>query len=148
MPSNRRVRVRGGDDAVATTLREGLRRIQEEQGLPTAFPDEVEQAAADAAQHPRLPDLDRTDLPFVTLDPEGSMDLDQALHITADPDHAGGHLVHYAIADLAAFVTPGDPVDVEAHQRGQTLYAPGAKVPLHPSSEIAVGCNGTLESAP
>jgi exoribonuclease R len=134
MPSNRRVRVRGADDAVATTLREGLRRIQEEQDLPTVFPDEVEQAAAEAARHPRLPDLDRTDLPFVTLDPEGSMDLDQALHITADPEHDGGHLVYYAIADVAAFVTPGDALDVEANRRGQTLYAPGAKIPLHPYS--------------
>lgn len=132
MPSNRRVRVRGGDDAVATTLREGLRRIQEEQELEPAFPEDVERAAREAAAHPRLPDLDRTDLPFVTLDPEGSLDLDQALHIAPDPDLPGGHVVHYAIADVAAFVTPGDPVDVEANQRGQTLYAPGAKVPLHP----------------
>ena len=134
MPSNRRVRVRGGDDAVATTLREGLRRIQEEQELDPAFPDDVEAAAREAAASPRLPDLDRTDLPFVTLDPEGSLDLDQALYIAPDPDLPGGHVVHYAIADVAAFVSPGDPVDVEANRRGQTLYAPDAKVPLHPRS--------------
>ncbi len=62
------------------------------------------------------------------------MDLDQALHIAPDPDLPGGHVVHYAIADVAAFVAPGDPVDVEANRRGQTLYAPDAKVPLHPPS--------------
>ena len=40
--------------------------------------------------------------------------------------------MHYAIADLAAFVTAGDPVDLEAHRRGQTLYGADSKVPLHP----------------
>ena len=41
------------------------------------------------------------------------MDLDQALHLERDGD---GYLVHYAIADVAAFVAPGDPVDVEAQR--------------------------------
>jgi exoribonuclease R len=34
---------------------------------------------------------------------------------------------------VAAFVTPGDPVDVEAHRRGETLYGADSKVPLHPT---------------
>ena len=40
--------------------------------------------------------------------------------------------MHYAIADVAAFVRPGGAVDVEAHRRGETLYGVGSKVPLHP----------------
>ena len=40
--------------------------------------------------------------------------------------------MHYAIADVAAFVRPGDPVDLEAHRRGETLYGADSKVPLHP----------------
>src|SRR5690606_21877718 len=27
---------------------------------------------------------------------------------------------------------PGDPVDLEAHRRGQTIYCPDSRVPLHP----------------
>ena len=57
------------------------------------------------------------------------MDLDQAMHIVRDGD---GYVVYYAIADLAAFISPGDPVDEEAHRRGQTLYGADSKVPLHP----------------
>ena len=57
------------------------------------------------------------------------MDLDQALHLERD---GTGYVVHYAIADVAAFVTAGDPVDVEAHRRGETLYGADSKVPLHP----------------
>lgn len=110
-------------------LRAGVEAIRAELGVSAQFPAEVLQAAEQAARHPRLPDLDRTDIPFVTIDPEGSRDLDQALHLERAGD---GYLVHYAIADLAAFVTPGDPVDLEAHRRGETLYGADSKVPLHP----------------
>ena len=115
--------------ADGATLRQGIRKIQSELGVSPEFPAEVEEAAARAAAEPRLPDLDRTDIPFVTIDPEGARDLDQALHLERDGD---GYVVHYAIADVAAFVRPGDPVDVEAHRRGETLYGADSKVPLHP----------------
>lgn len=116
----------------ATLLVEEVRRLQDELEVTPAFPAEVEEAARAAAASPSLPDLDRTDLPFVTIDPDGARDLDQALHVERSADGSGGWTVHYAIADVAAFVRPGDPVDVEAHRRGETLYGAGGKVPLHP----------------
>jgi exoribonuclease R len=60
-------------------------------------------------------------MPLVTIDPEGSMDLDQALHIEREGD---GFVVHYAIADLAAFITAGDPVDLEANRAARRSTAP------------------------
>lgn len=116
----------------ATLLVEEVRRLQDELEVTPAFPPEVEEAARAAAASPALPELDRTDLPFVTIDPDGARDLDQALHVERSADGSGGWTVHYAIADVAAFVRPGDPVDLEAHRRGETLYGPGGKVPLHP----------------
>jgi exoribonuclease R len=110
-------------------LTDGVRAIEEELGLRADFPPEVEQAARAAAGNPTLPDLDRTDIAFVTIDPPEARDLDQALHIERDGD---GYVVHYAIADVAAFVAPGGPVDLEAHRRGETLYGPDGKIPLHP----------------
>lgn len=107
----------------------GIDAIRREMDLPDAFPAEVDAAAAHAAAHPSLPELDRTDLPLVTVDPPGAMDLDQALHVERRGD---GYVVHYAIADVAAFVRPGDPVDVEAHRRGETLYGAASRIPLHP----------------
>ena len=112
------------------TLKRGIADIQHQIGVEPEFPGAVQEAAEKAANNPRLPDLDRTDIPFVTVDPAGSMDLDQALHIERDGD---GYLVHYAIADVAAFVTPGDPIDIEANRRGATLYGAGSRVPLHPT---------------
>jgi exoribonuclease R len=113
----------------ADTLRAGIAQIQAELEVSPSFPPEVEAAAAAAASSPRLPGLDRTDLPMVTIDPPGSLDLDQAMHLARD---GSGYVLSYAIADLGAFITPGDPVDVEAHSRGQTLYGADSKVPLHP----------------
>ncbi|MCY7401648.1 MAG: RNB domain-containing ribonuclease [Nocardioides sp.] len=130
MPSNRVVKVRPADDSVsAQEMRDGIARIQEEQSVSPEFAPDVEAAAAEAVQHPRLPDLDRTDIELVTIDPASSMDLDQAMHI----ERAGeGYVVHYAIADVAAFVSAGDPVDLEANRRGETLYGADSKIPLHP----------------
>jgi exoribonuclease R len=131
MSSSRVVRVKAADSDVERLLHEGIAEIQSELHVMPDFPPEVEQAAAAAVADPRLPDLDRTDLELVTIDPAGSMDLDQALHLERTGD--GGYVLHYAIADLAAFITPGDPVDVEAHRRGQTLYGADSRVPLHPT---------------
>src|SRR3954447_23151898 len=129
MSSSRVVRVHTADDVAAQSLRDGIARIQTELKVSPDFPPEAEEAARRAAKRPRLPELDRTDLPFVTIDPEGSMDLDQALHIERD---GNGYVVHYAIADLAAFIEAGDPVDVAANARGETVYGADSTVPLHP----------------
>ncbi|GAB4587725.1 hypothetical protein Ntsu_55570 [Nocardia sp. IFM 10818] len=72
---------------------------------------------------------DRRDIPLVTIDPPGAMDLDQALYLERT---ATGFLLHYAIADVAAFVTPGGPLARESLTRGQTFYFPDGTVPLHP----------------
>ena len=107
----------------------GMLAISAELDIAADFPPDVVAAAEKAAAAPKLPDLDRTDIEFVTVDPPGAKDLDQALHIERND---GGFRVHYAIADVAAFVEPGGLIDVEAHKRGQTLYAPDRRIPLHP----------------
>ena len=67
-----------------------LAAIREELGLTAEFPpDAVAEAEAFAAD-PRLPEADQTAVEFVTIDPEGSTDLDQALHLERDGD---GYLV-------------------------------------------------------
>ena len=126
----------------AADLARGLAAIREELKLPASFPDDV---IAEAAQGTAdgLPDaatwltgaearVDRTDLPFVTLDPLGSRDLDQALHLEPAADGAGGFTVHYAIADVPAHVRPGGAIERESRARGETVYLPGERIPLHP----------------
>ncbi|TCO52212.1 exoribonuclease R [Kribbella antiqua] len=127
-------------EEVPEVFRASLQAIRRELDVPAEFPAEVVAAAIKAAKNPRLPELDRTDLDFVTIDPPDSMDLDQALHIERN---GTGFTVHYAIADVAAFVQPGDPIDVEARRRGETLYAPDKRTPLHPP-ELSEGAASLL----
>lgn len=119
--------------------------IRSELGVPAAFPPEVTAAAvaAVAAGPSVAPDRpDRTDLALVTLDPTGSMDLDQAVHLQRDPV-GPGFVVHYAIADVAAWVVPDGPIDRESWVRGQTLYSPDLSTPLHPR-ELSEGAASLL----
>ena len=127
MPITRRLRINAPTDPV---LVQGLADIRRKMHLPDAFPPEVEAAAHDAAANVKLPDLDRTDVPLVTIDPPGSMDLDQAMYIEHNGD---GWRVYYAIADVASFVAPGGAIDLEANRRGETLYGIGHTIPLHPT---------------
>ncbi len=113
----------------AFTFEQGIADIQRLLALPVSFPPEVEAAAARAAANPRLPELDRTDIALVTIDPPGSMDLDQAMCLERS---GAGYRVYYAIADVAAFVTAGDAVDVEANRRGETLYGADSRILLYP----------------
>jgi exoribonuclease R len=99
--------------------------------LPESFPPAVETEAYNAAEALALRPDDVVDLPFLTIDPPGSMDLDQAMHLER---HNGGYRVRYAIADVASFVSPGGAIDIEARLRGETLYSPDTRTPLHPPS--------------
>lgn len=121
--------------ATATgVLVESLAALRQTLDLPGDFLPPVLAEAQDAAHSvstdpatTKLADL--RDLEFLTIDPAGSLDLDQAMHLERT---ATGAILHYAIADVPAFVTPGGPLDAEARRRGQTLYAADRRIPLHP----------------
>ncbi|MEU6576914.1 RNB domain-containing ribonuclease [Streptomyces sp. NPDC046805] len=116
--------------APGSTLRAALAALRAELGVPEDFPPEVLAETERVARDPALPLYDATDIPFFTVDPPASTDLDQALHLSR---RDGGHRVRYAIADVAAFVEPGGALDAEAHRRALTLYFPDERVPLHPA---------------
>src|SRR3990170_3099841 len=103
----RHLALRVRDDEPGQELRLGFARIREEMGLPESFPDDVQAEAEAAAKDADLPTYDRddlTDLPFLSIDPPGSTDLDQAMHLER---RGRGYRVRYAIADVGAFVRPG-----------------------------------------
>ncbi|MDN4481734.1 RNB domain-containing ribonuclease [Demequina muriae] len=108
--------------------------IRADAGVDVSTPDEARREALDSATEldpPHVADgrSDATDLPFVTVDPPGSRDLDQAVHIER---MRAGHRVRYAIADVGAHVVPGGALDRLAHARGVTIYCPDTRVSLHP----------------
>ncbi len=113
--------------------------IRAELDIPADYPAEaVVEAVAVAANPPRPgPSVPE---PFVTVDPVGSMDLDQAVHLARDGD---GYVVRYAIADVASFVAPQGALADETWRRGSTLYSPDRNTPLHPV-ELSEGAASLL----
>jgi len=103
-------------------------------GVPQGFsPDEIDQA--DAAGPATLKGReDLRDLPLVTIDPEDARDFDDAVYAAPDddPKNADGWIVWVAIADVAAYVTPGSPLDRGAQKRGNSVYMPDRVVPMLP----------------
>jgi exoribonuclease R len=112
-------------------LKSGLARVRSELDLPGDFPADALAEAREAATRRPTDHRDRSEWPFVTLDPSSSTDLDQAFHI----DQTGGRLLlHYAIADAGWFVRTGGALEGEAWRRGMTQYMPGGRVPLYPAA--------------
>lgn len=113
-------------------LDEAIADLRSELRVTSRFPNDAWAEAHEAAtsvdfsQYP-----DRRDIPFITIDPEGSRDLDQALHIEREGE---GYLVRYAISAVALFVKPGGPLDEEVRRRGVTVYLPDRSIPLHPAA--------------
>jgi exoribonuclease R len=132
-------------DAIAE-LGRGFDQIRAENDVPPSFPPEVIEAADEAAhrsfteQH-----VDRTNLPFVTLDPASSTDLDQAF--TIERGSGDVLILRYAIADVGWFVHPGDPLDIEAWTRGVTTYLPDARTSLYPP-KLSEGAASLLPDGP
>ncbi len=102
--------------------------------IPHIFPAEV-LAEADAARPAKLAGReDWRKLPLVTIDPADAKDHDDAVFAEPDEDekNPGGVIVTVAIADVAAYVTPGSALDREALKRGNSVYFPDRVVPMLP----------------
>ncbi|MEP7222550.1 MAG: RNB domain-containing ribonuclease [Novosphingobium sp.] len=110
-------------------LSDGLAAIRQQFKVPAMFPPAVLAAAEAAARRVPSAHADRTAVPFVTLDPASSTDLDQAFWLERS---GGDFLLHYAITDVAWFVDDGGVIDAEAWARGTTTYLPDGKASLYP----------------
>ncbi|GLV47343.1 exoribonuclease II [Thermus sp. LT1-2-5] len=87
---------------------------------------------------PPLPEEKREDLthlPAYAIDDEGSQDPDDALY--AERVEGGFRLLVH-VADVAALVAPGSPLDQEALRRGANLYLPEGTVPMLPPEATAL----------
>lgn len=101
-------------------------------GISDQYPAEVLAEVEQWLKTPGIDDpslRDLTHLPFVTIDNEGSRDLDQALYLERADD--GDH-VYYALADASYYVRPGSALFSEALRRGASYYLPGYAFPMLP----------------
>jgi ribonuclease R len=106
--------------------------LVEQAGLRVDYPPAVHAEVDAYLARPGLDDpelVDRTDVPFCTIDGPGTRDLDQAVWASASKD--GFHL-RYAIADASYYVAPGTALHAEALARGASYYLPGMSIPMLP----------------
>lgn len=137
MPNRPLVHLPANDAA----MRAGFDAIRAELGVEGEYPAAaLAEARAAATRDVSQGRVDATAVEFVTIDPPGSRDLDQALHLERVES---GFRLRYAIADLAAFVEPGGALDAETHRRGETYYLPDDNDPLHPR-ELSEGAASLL----
>ncbi len=101
--------------------------------LPWIFPHEAEAIAAKLPKTVRAADhrgrTDLRDMPLVTIDGETARDFDDAVY--CEPAGSGFRLV-VAIADVSHYVRPGDALDLEARNRGNSVYFPRRVIPMLP----------------
>jgi len=112
-------------------------------GIPLGFPDNAI-AQAEAARAPGLKGrTDLRNLPLITIDPADARDHDDAVFAAPDEDprNPEGWIVWVAIADVAAFVPPGTPLDVTARDKGNSVYFPDRVEPMLPEALSADLCS-------
>lgn len=117
-----------------------FRAVARESGVPETFPRQLHSEAA-AVTDLRQNRRDMREVPLVTIDPVGSMDLDQAMCLEKAP--GGGWLVRYAIADVGGLIDPASALFAESLKRGQTIYLPDDPSRLHPA-ELSEGAGSLL----
>ena len=101
--------------------------------LPHEFPADAKRQAEKFAPQVLPADYaEREDvrkLPLVTIDGETARDFDDAVY--CEPFGTGFRLV-VAIADVSHYVKPGDALDKEALNRGNSVYFPRRVIPMLP----------------
>jgi ribonuclease R len=131
--SRSRVAPKNARDAVEALLREELGR----RGFRPPLENEARRAAETTAQR-SLPRRDLTDLDTFTVDPASARDFDDAISAQREGDAVR---VWIHIADVAAHVPPGSPLDLEARRRANSTYAPGTVEPMLPRALSEDACS-------
>ncbi|HEY2818537.1 MAG TPA: ribonuclease R [Casimicrobiaceae bacterium] len=75
--------------------------------------------------------IDLTALPLVTIDGETAKDFDDAVY--CERNGSGFRLV-VAIADVSHYVRDGDALDIDARERGTSVYFPRRVIPMLPEA--------------
>ena len=101
--------------------------------IPHKFPSAVEKYVKkfteEVPEDAKKGRVDLRNLPLVTIDGEDARDFDDAVYCEK---HNKGWKLWVAIADVSYYVRLRSALDVEAHNRGNSVYFPNRVVPMLP----------------
>ncbi|MHC4691819.1 MAG: ribonuclease R [Planctomycetota bacterium] len=102
--------------------------------LPSDFDEDCNEQAREAATGFDPEDIkgreDITGKVIVTIDPPDAKDFDDA--ISVERDEEGNWVLGIHIADVSNFVKVDSALDIEAKERGNSVYLPGKVIPMLP----------------
>ncbi len=119
--------------------RDVVEALMLDRGLRRAFPRRVETEAAELTTTSEAGRTDLRALPTFTIDPDDARDFDDA--ISAHETDGGGVRLWVHIADVSAYVRPGNALEGEAFRRGTSVYVPGAVEPMLPEALSNGACS-------
>lgn len=121
--------VLGNELSAGMEIQVALRSFDIPHEWPEAVEDEADKLGSTVKATHKKHRLDLRELPFVTIDGEDARDFDDAVFAEKRKD---GWRLWVAIADVSHYVKPGSALDVEAQERGTSVYFPEYVVPMLP----------------
>jgi ribonuclease R len=97
---------------------------------PAAVTKQANALKEEVSEEAKQGRVDLRKLPLVTIDGEDARDFDDAVY--CEKKRGGGWRLWVAIADVSYYVRPGKPLDVEAYNRGTSVYFPSKVIPMLP----------------
>lgn len=107
-----------------------IRKHQLRHQWPDAVESQIKRFSKDVTEKEFKGRKDIRDLPLVTIDGEDARDFDDAVY--CQPLDNGRHRLVVAIADVSSYVKEQSPLDLEAWQRGTSVYFPNNVIPMLP----------------
>lgn len=138
-PMGRIIEVLGEVDDPGMEIEIAVRKFD----VPFTFSQAAQQQAERIADQVRPNEykgrIDLRDVPFMTIDGEDARDFDDAVYceeinIGRGQRHRPGWRLLVAIADVSHYVRPQDGIDVDALERGTSVYFPRRVIPMLPES--------------
>ena len=129
-PRGRVLEILGREDDFGVDVEIIIRKFHLPHHFPAATLEEAQQVPATIPGTELRHRRDFRALPIVTIDGETARDFDDAVHVRMLPNNNFELQVH--IADVAQYVRPASPLDLEARLRGTSVYFPDRAVPMLP----------------
>ena len=120
-----------------------MQSILAEYEYPLEFPKAVEKEAKAISEKIKSAEIkkrrDFRNVFTVTIDPHDAKDFDDALSLQYLPN--GNYEVGVHIADVSHYVQPGSAIDVEAQERGTSVYLVDRTIPMLPEKLCNMVCS-------